>query len=644
MMSIGARHVVEAGGHELFELYYAGNDLGATYTPRSTAFRVFAPQASGLAVMVYDSLHASTGREAAMHWIGDGVWMAEIEGDLAGRSYTYRVGHGSTAEVAVDPYARGLTANGERGLVVDLASTDPEGWADDVRPKFEHSTDAVLYEMHVRDFSILPESGIPFNGKYLGLTARGTTLEGHSTGLDHLVELGVTHVHLMPVQDFASVDENDPSAYNWGYDPYHFFVPEGSYSVDPGNGLSRITEMKKMVQALHRAGLRVVMDVVYNHTYTVHDNPLNVMAPSYYYRSCVGSLTNGSGCGNEIATERPMVRKLILDSLRYWVKEYHIDGFRFDLMALIDDETMRQIGAELRAMDPSILLYGEPWAGGPSGLDPVRMFTAGKQRGTRIAVFNDELRNAVKGDNDGTGKGFVQGARGVEVAVAAGVTGAINYNSTLRGHADSPGETVNYVSCHDNLTLWDKIGRSSPDDSRADRIRMAMLAQAIVMTSQGIPFIEGGAEMLRTKGGDSNSFRSGDAVNAFDWGRKAKYRQVFDYMKGLIRMRRSHPAFRMASADQVRAALSFLRVESGLLVIRLNGDIAGDSWRDIVVVYNARRHGLRIDLPEGRAAWRVVVGGMSAGTEPLDPGPFSLDGQGSSAIFVPALSALVVHS
>lgn len=643
-MSIGVRDAAAAAGQGLFELYYAGNDLGAAYTPSSTAFRVFAPQASAVWVMVYDSAYASTGREAAMRPIGDGVWMAEIEGNLAGRSYTYRVRHGSATAEAADPYARALTVNGERALVVDLASTDPKGWTDDVRPKFEHSTDAVLYEMHVRDFSILPESGIPFGGKYLGLTARGTTFEGQRTGLDHLVELGVTHVHLMPVQDFASVDENDPSAYNWGYDPYHYFVPEGSYSVSPLDGASRITEVKKMVQALHRAGLRVVLDVVYNHTYTVADNPLNVMAPRYYHRSCVGTLTNGSGCGNEIATERPMARKLILDSLRYWVKEYHIDGFRFDLMALIDDDTMRQIGAELRAIEPSLLIYGEPWAGGTSGLDPVRMFTAGKQRGTNIAVFNDSLRNAVKGDNDGTGRGFVQGARGVEVAVAAGVVGAINYNSALRGPADSPGETVNYVSCHDNLTLWDKISRSCPDDSKADRMRMAMLAQAMVMTSQGIPFLEGGAEMLRTKGGDSNSYKSSDAVNAFDWSRKAKYRQVFDYVKGLIQLRRCHPAFRMACAEQIRKALSFLRVEPGLIVFRIDGNIAGDSWRDIVVAYNARRHGLRIDLPEGKGAWRVAVGGMKAGIEPLDPGPFTLEGQGPSAMFVPALSALVVHS
>jgi pullulanase len=643
-MSIGARDVVSSAGQGLFELYYPGDDLGATYTPSCTAFRVFAPLASAVWVLVYDSAYAPTAREVAMRPIGDGVWFAVIEGNLAGRSYTYRTRHGSSIAEAADPYARGLTLNGKRGLIVDLASTDPEGWTCDVRPKFEHSTDAVIYEMHVRDFSVLPESGIPFGGKYLGITARGTTYEGHSTGLDHLVELGVTHVHLMPVQDFASVDENDPSAYNWGYDPYHYFVPEGSYSVSPADGASRITEVKKMVQALHRAGLRVVLDVVYNHTYTVAENPLNVMAPRYYYRTCVGTLTNGSGCGNEIATERPMARKLILDSLRYWVKEYHVDGFRFDLMALFDDETMRQIGAELKAIDPSLLLYGEPWAGGPSGLDPVRMFTAGKQRGAGIAVFNDGFRNAVKGDNDGIGRGFVQGAKGVEVAVAAGVAGAVNYNSELRGHADAPGETVNYVSCHDNLTLWDKISRSCPDDSRTDRMRMAMLAQAIVMTSQGIPFLEGGAEMLRTKGGDANSYKSDDSVNAFDWTRKAKYRVVFDYVKGLIRMRRCHPAFRMTSADQIRKALSFLRVEPGLLVFRIDGEVAGDSWRDIVVVYNARRHGLRVDLPEGRGPWRIAVGGMSAGTEPLDPGPFALEGQSPSALFVPALSALVVHS
>ncbi|MGB4337538.1 MAG: type I pullulanase [Bacillota bacterium] len=642
-MSIGAQSAA-AVGQNVLELYYPGDDLGATYTPSSTSFRVFSPLACGVSVVVYESPDDTDGRETAMRPIGDGVWMAEAKGDLAGKAYTYRARHGSTVVEAADPYARALIANGRRSVVVDLDSTDPPGWKGDTRPPFDRATDAVIYELHVRDFSILPESGIPFGGKYLGLAARGALCDGQPTGLDHLVELGVTHVHLMPVQDFASIDEKDPSAYNWGYDPYHYFVPEGSYSLFPDSPTARITEFKRMVQALHRAGLRVVMDVVYNHTYTVADNPLNMMAPGYYYRTCAGGrLANGSGCGNEIATERPMARKLILDSLRYWVEEYHVDGFRFDLMALIDEHTMRQIAAELWALEPSLLIYGEPWAGGPSGLDPARMFTAGKQRGTGIAVFNDVFRNAVKGDNDGTVPGFVQGASGVESQVALGVVGGINYNSVLCGHAESPAETVNYVSCHDNLTLWDKMGKTCPEDSRLTRVRMAMLAHAMVLTSQGIPFMEGGAEMLRTKGGDCNSYRSGDAVNAFNWRRKAKYRHVFDYVKGLIRLRKEHPAFRMSSADQVRAALSFLRVEPGLVAFRIDGRIAGDTWDDIVVIYNARRHGVNVELP-GMRRWEVVVGDQMAGTEPLDPAAFTVAGAEGSAVFVPALSAMVMHS
>jgi len=611
--------VVAVGGQEIFELYYPGDDLGAVYSPDSTAFRVFAPTALGVSVMLYSSGQSAAGWEVSMSPDCDGTWLAVVFGDLAGICYTYRVFHGGCVKEAVDPYARALTVNGGRGVVIDPASTDPEGWAGDVRPPLAAATDAVVYEVHVRDFSISPDSGTQHRGRYLGMSEHGTRGPGGvSTGVDHLVELGITHVHLLPIQDFASVDELSPDGYNWGYDPFHFFVPEGSYSCRPGCAASRVTEVKRMVQALHRAGLRVVLDVVYNHTYSTDDSPLQTIVPGYYHRTdAAGVFTNGSGCGNELATERPMVRKLIVDSLKYWVREYHVDGFRFDLMALIDCDTMQEIACELRAIEPSLLLYGEPWTGGPSGLCHTRMFTAGRQRSTGIGMFNDAFRNAIKGDNDGGRPGYATGAAGCEREIAKGVVASIRYSDGLSGFAQEPGECVNYVSCHDNLTLWDKIARSNAFDSRSDRISMDLLAQAIILTSQGIPFLEGGAELLRTKRGHHNSYRAGDEVNQFEWWRKHEFREVFDYYRGLIELRRAHPAFRMTTAAQVRAAVRFIPGPPGTVLFELDGSVCGDEWDFIAVIYNANRHEVEIALPT-HGEWSIVVARRQAGTRPLD--------------------------
>ena len=638
--------VVAVGGQELFELYYPGDDLGAVYSQDSTAFRVFAPTALGVSVMLYSSAQSAKGWDVSMSPDCDGTWLAVVPGELSGLCYTYRVFHGGSVKEAVDPYARALTVNGGRGVVVDLASTHPEGWADDARPPLEAATDAVVYEAHVRDLSISPDSGIRRRGKYLGMSERGTRgPAGVHTGVDHLVELGITHVHLLPIQDFASVDERSPNGYNWGYDPFHFFVPEGSYSAEPECPATRITEVKQMIQALHRAGFRVVLDVVYNHTFSVEESPLQMIVPGYYHRTdAAGMFTNGSGCGNELATERPMVRKLIVDSLKYWVQEYHVDGFRFDLMALIDCDTMREIGCELRAVEPSLLLYGEPWAGGPSGLCHTRMFTAGKQRSTGIGVFNDSFRNAIKGDNDGSRPGFATGAAGCEREIAKGVVASIHYSDGLSGFAQEPGECVNYVSCHDNLTLWDKIGRSNAFDSEHDRISMDLLAQAIVLTSQGIPFLEGGAELLRTKRGNHNSYRAGDKVNQFEWRRKHEFREVFDYYRGLIELRRAHPAFRMTDAEQVRSALKFIPGPPKVVMFELDGNECGDEWGLIVVIYNANRHDVEIALPT-QGEWSIVVAGRQAGTVPLDHAVYMVKDEESDdvRVRVPAISAMVLH-
>ena len=639
--------VVAVGGQEIFELYYPGDDLGAVYSPDSTAFRVFAPTALGVSVMLYSSGQSAAGWEVSMSPDCDGTWLAVVFGDLAGICYTYRVFHGGCVKEAVDPYARALTVNGGRGVVIDPASTDPEGWAGDVRPPLAAATDAVVYEVHVRDFSISPDSGTQHRGRYLGMSEHGTRGPGGvSTGVDHLVELGITHVHLLPIQDFASVDELSPDGYNWGYDPFHFFVPEGSYSCRPECAASRVTEVKRMVQALHRAGLRVVLDVVYNHTYNTDDSPLQMIVPGYYHRTdAAGVFTNGSGCGNELATERPMVRKLIVDSLKYWVREYHVDGFRFDLMALIDCDTMQEIACELRAIEPSLLLYGEPWTGGPSGLCHTRMFTAGRQRSTGIGMFNDAFRNAIKGDNDGGRPGYATGAAGCEREIAKGVVASIRYSDGLSGFAQEPGECVNYVSCHDNLTLWDKIARSNAFDSKGDRISMDLLAQAIVLTSQGIPFLEGGAELLRTKRGHHNSYRAGDEVNQFEWWRKHEFREVFDYYRGLIEVRRAHPAFRMNTAAQVRAAVRFIPGPPGTVLFELDGSVCGDEWDFIAVIYNANRHEVEIALPT-HGEWSVVVARRQAGTRPLDDSAYMVkDEEGDDVrVRVPAISAMVLYS
>lgn len=647
-MSLEVCPVVAVGGQELFELYYPGDDLGAVYSQDSTAFRVFAPTALGVSVMLYSSAQSFTGWEVAMSPDCDGTWLAIVPGDLEGVCYTYRVFHGGSMKEAVDPYARALTVNGGRGVVVDLASTDPAGWADDVRPPLAAATDAVVYEVHVRDFSVSPDSGIKRRGKYLGMSELGTRgPSGVRTGVDHLVELGVTHVHLLPIQDFASVDELSSHEYNWGYDPFHFFVPEGSYSCEPEFAPTRLAEVKQMIQALHTAGLRVVLDVVYNHTYSTEGSPLQVIVPGYYHRTdAAGAFTNGSGCGNELATERPMVRKLIIDSLKYWVQEYHVDGFRFDLMALIDCDTMKEIASQLRAVEPSLLLYGEPWTGGPSGLGLTRMFTQGKQRSTGIGMFNDSLRNAIKGDNDGSRPGFVQGAAGCEREIAKGVVASIHYSDGLSGFAQEPAECVNYVSCHDNLTLWDKIARSNALDSKDDRISMDLLAQAIVLTSQGIPFLEGGAELLRTKKGSHNSYRAGDEVNQFEWRRKCEFSEVFEYYRGLIELRRAHPAFRMTTAAEVCSALGFIPGPPKVVMFELDGNACGDEWGSIVVIYNANRHEVDVSLPLA-GDWAVVVAGRQAGTSPLDDAAYMVKdrgGRGYEQVRVPGISAMVLHS
>ncbi|HEX6478987.1 MAG TPA: type I pullulanase [Ktedonobacteraceae bacterium] len=608
---------------------YRGNDLGNTWSQSATSFRLWAPTASDVQLLLFDSETSPLQRQVEMLPGANGTWYVQVPGDLQNWYYLYAVTVQGRTQYAVDPYVRAIAVNATRGMIIHLPETNPPGWDRDGYVALSHPEDAVIYEVHVRDFSIHPDSGMVNRGKYLAFTERGTTGPGDmATGVDHLKELGITHVQLQPVQEFASVDENDPQQYNWGYDPRNFNVPEGAYATTP-HGTARITECKQMIQSLHNDGIGVIMDVVYNHTFVGHNSDFDKIVPQYYYRTdAAGNFTNGSGVGNEIAAERPMVQKFILDSLIYWVKEYHVDGFRFDLMALLGIDTMKKVYETLHAINPYVLLYGEPWAGGNSGLAASELLTKGRQRGLGLAVFNDHIRDALCGSVfDRTGRGFATGAGGYVDSIKRAVEGSIS------DFTASPGETINYVTSHDNYTLWDKITLSNADDTGADRIKMDELAQAVILTSQGIAFLHGGEEILRTKGGNYNSYIAGDAVNQFDWSRKEQYWRVFRYYAGLIRLRKAHPAFRMGSASDIQTHLTFLDSPENALMFELSGHANGDSWKNMLVIYNPNKADIPCTLPRGN--WNIVVS--------QDRISESYLGQASGEVIVPGISCMVLY-
>ncbi len=611
------------------QFYYAGTDLGCQYTPEVSTFRVWSPTASDVQVQLF---HESTGnfsRGEAMERGEGGTWTVRIAEDLKSLFYLYKVTICGKTQMAVDPYAHAVAPNGTRAMIFDPHEADPENWGQEQWRRPQRYTDAVLYEVHVRDFTIDQNSGVEQRGRFTGFTERGSKgPEGVATGLDHLRELGVTHVQLLPIYSFASIDENRQDQYNWGYDPRNYNVPEGAYASTP-QGITRIKELKMLVQALHHEGICVNMDVVYNHTFATHDSDFNTLVPGYYYRTDNnGRYTNGSGCGNEIAAERPMVQKFILDSLRYWVEEYHIDGFRFDLMALLGIDTMKRIAEELHTIDPGIMVYGEPWAGGSSALPWEQMLNKGSQRGLGVAVFNDRLRNALDGSVfDRYAKGFATGAWGLADIIKSSVRGSID------DFAAAPTETINYVTSHDNMTLWDKINASNGQDNPADRINMDLLAQAVVLTSQGVPFLQGGEEILRTKHGNDNSYNAGDSINQFDWSLKASSHLVCDYYAGMVHLRGAHPAFRMAEAEQVHQHLRFLGSPENTVAFQLVEHANGDPWKAITVIYNPNYQEVECGLPEGD--WKIVVRGTQAGEKVLD--------QASGSVHVPRISTMILY-
>lgn len=609
------------------EYTYTGDDLGAVWSSESTTFRVWAPTAESVTLKLYESGKSYVDdltEEVEMTSDVNGTWVTTREGDLSGVYYTYSVTIDGTSREACDPYARTTGVNGVRAMVLDLDSTDPEGWAQDTNPHAGESiNDAVIYELHVRDLSVDENSGITNKGKFLGLTETGTkTPGGVSTGLDHIKDLGVTHLHLLPVYDFGSVDETHTvgNLFNWGYDPVNYNVPEGSYSTDPYNGEVRVKEFKQAVKALHDNGISVVMDVVYNHVQDAANFCFNKIVPGYFSRvDEEGVYSNGSGCGNDTASERAMVRKFIVDSVSYWADEYHIDGFRFDLVGLLDIETVNAIVEEVHKDHPDVIFYGEGWTMTTNATkEGLTMATQQNSAQTpKFAYFNDTIRDGLKGSVfDDKDPGYVSGKEGMEEVIERCFLGADSW-------CGSPAQTVNYASCHDNLTLFDHLQTARPEAGQEAWIRMNNLAAVVYMTSQGIPFLQAGEEMLRTKVNDdgtfnSNSYSAGDKVNSLKWSdlEEESYRQVYEYYKGLIAFRKAHGALRLGTAQEVASNVSAVDgLEANVTAFDIKGGVNGETAEEIFIIFNANEKETTVSLPEGN--WNVYVNGEKAGTTAL---------------------------
>ena len=579
------------------------------YTPEQTTFQLFAPAgAKSVKVRIYKDGLGGKPLKTVRMTLKDSqssVWTASVRGDLLGRFYTFDTGHGETPGV----FAKAVGVNGKRGAIINEMKTWPDDWCCDQHPVIKSPADLVVYEMHHRDFSVA-RPGAKYPGKFLALT--------EPWAIDHLKELGVNAVHILPSYDFASIDETAAVShttalpqYNWGYDPLNYNVPEGSYSTDPYDPVCRILEFKQMVQALHKAGIAVILDVVYNHTYDIEHSNFQRTYPDYYYR--VGS--NGSGCGNETASEKPMMRKFMIESVKYWYNEYRVDGFRFDLMGCHDIETMNLIRQELDKLDPSIFIYGEGWSAGQCALPTEQLgVKANIPQMPRIAAFSDELRDALRGPFDDDAKpGWLGGAPDCEESIKFGIVGGIAHpqvdmakvNYSKAPWATEPTQTMAYVSCHDDMCLVDRLKASVPsaaDD--AELIRLDLLAQTAVMTSQGVPFMLSGEELLRTKKGVHNSFESPDSINQLDWANKERFPQVFKFYKDLIALRKHHPAFRLGDANLVRKHLEFLDAPKGVVAFRLKDYAGRDDWRNIVVILNANRETATVNIP--KAMYTVV--------------------------------------
>ena len=600
-----------------------------TYAPEATTFKLFAPTTAKVYVE-YDATNDTEAmakpKKVRMRLGKDGIWTATVRKNLNHYDYNFIVDGRRSNGV----FAKAVGVNGTYAQVVDMKETDPEGWAQDKRPSVKSPADLVIYEMHHRDFSIDSSSGLQHKGKFLALT--------EPKAISHLQELGVNAVHILPSYDFGSVDETqlDKNKYNWGYDPVNYNVPDGSYSTNPYDPTCRIREFKQMVQALHKAGIRVILDVVYNHTYDIEHSNFQKTYPDYYYRvypqplpiggesgaPSIGegqkvAYSNGSGCGNETASERPMMRRFMIESVKYWINEYHIDGFRFDLMGVHDIETMNQIRKAVDEIDPTIFIYGEGWSAGECAYPVEKLAVKANTRQLdRIAAFSDDMRDALRGPfSDDTKGAFLAGLPGEEESLKFGIAGGIDHpqvdmtkvNYSKQAWTNNPTQQISYVSCHDDMCLVDRLkasvfdGKEQLTDSQtAELIRLDLLAQTAVFLSQGVPFMLSGEEMLRDKKGVHNSYESPDSINHLDWNNLQRYPQVFTYYKNIIKLRKNHPAFRLGSADLVRRHLEFLPVQDCLVGFILKGHAGGDVWKDVIVLLNGSQESRIVDIPEGR--------------------------------------------
>ena len=604
---------------------YEGDDLGANWSKERTFFRLWAPTAASVRINLYasgDYRENDLIEQVEMTADVNGTWIATVEGDLNGTYYTYCVEVDGVVNEACDPYARAVGVNGKRAMVIDLDATDPEGWAQDLPPAPASITDAIIYELHVRDLSVDENSGITHKGKFLGLIETGTTTpDGIPTGLDHIKALGVTHIHLLPSYDYGSVDETrlEDNVFNWGYDPVNYNVPEGSYSTDPYNGEVRVKEFKQMVKGLHDNGIRVIMDVVYNHVYSGEEFCFNKIVPLFFSRvSAEGVFSAGSGCGNDTASERAMVKKYIVDSVKYWADEYHIDGFRWDLVGLIDTETIKEVMEEVHKTHPHVIFYGEGWTMATNVTKEGYTMTTqvNSQEVPGFAFFSDTLRDAIRGGNSNNSKpGYVANSGGFAGNISDCFLGAPAW-------CKSPDQSINYASCHDNHTLFDRITMSTPEASFADRVKMNNLAAAIVMTSQGVPFIHAGEEMLRSKPledgtFDHNSYRSSDEVNNLKWAdlSQAEYQLTNAYYQGLIAFRKAHPALRMTTAEEVAQKITKLGgLDFNVVGFHIAAGANGEE-NELIVVFNPTPNASAVKLPEGE--WTIYINGDKAGTQSL---------------------------
>lgn len=612
---------------------YDGTDLGLQYRPAASTFKVWAPAAEAMQLKLYK---AGIGGEPldsiALERSEQGVWAVTMEEDLIGKYYAFQAQYdGQWKAEVTDPYVKAVGVNGLRGQVINFQQTDPKRWDKEERPPLANFNEIIIYELHVRDMTIHPSSRSGYPGEYIGLVESGTrSKDGEKTGLDHFKELGITHVHLLPVFDHRSIDETrlDEPQYNWGYDPLNYSVPEGSYASDPYDGARRIAEFKEMVATFHRNGIRVILDVVYNHTGQTEESIFNQLVPGYYYRqNAEGGFSDASACGNETASERAMFRKYMIESMSHWVNEYHLDGFRVDLMGIHDIETMNAVSAAIHAIDPTIFIYGEGWKAGDCPLPESDLAVkANTPQLNDIAAFSDDVRDAIKGHvftHDATG--FISGNETLKESLKFGIVAAtehpqidypaVNYSDAP--WAPQPDQCMTYVSCHDNHTLWDRLTISRPEATEEEKIQMHKLAGTIVLTSQGVSFLHAGVDFLRTKNGVENSYNSPDEINQIDWQRKHEYREVFDYFRELIAIRKAHPAFRMTRTEDIQNNLKFIETKSETLVAyTLNGAAVGDSWKRIFVAFNGKDKAQSVKVPTGN--WTSII----------DAGVINLEGLG----------------